>query len=87
MKDDFDPFKELANMNFVERVFFWASFDKASGSNESYAKLLLRSLYERTRNFILGLILIVVVVTVFGFIGSLFNPLLETHTKTEQLSN
>ncbi len=27
--NDFDPLKEVSNMNFFERIFFWASFDKA----------------------------------------------------------
>ena len=83
-KNEFDPLKELANMNFVERVFFWASFDKASGSKESYGKLLLISLYERTRNLIIGLIVIIGIIVIVGFIGSLFNPLLENHLKESQ---
>ena len=63
--NEMDPFRELANLNFIGRVFFWASFEKAQGSTEPYWKLVLASFVERTRNFFL----LIAIIFVFGLLG------------------
>ena len=74
-----NPFEELQHMNIVSRVFFWASFDRATGSEEPYIVLLWNNLLMVLKHYLL----VFLIILAFAFIGMFYGKLTEKSDKAE----